>query len=201
MSDWDKNSPQLQKNIEEVLEEAAWHAASRKPPTLTDARNWHRLLMRDLKAPNPHYIGLFRGEPGLDGLEVQVGGKLGVMSAGLATELADFEEKLQKMVAALDIRIAPGQALNVQDVVEVIDLCAWAHAEWVRLHPFVNGNGRTARIWANSLAMRYGIPPFIVVRPRPGDSYGKAAAKAMDGNWKPTVSVFRRLYTKYMEDL
>jgi hypothetical protein len=48
----------------------------------------------------------------------------------------------------------------------VIDLCAWVHAEWVRIHPFANGNGLTARLWANSLAVRYGLPPFIRFAPK-----------------------------------
>jgi hypothetical protein len=27
-------------------------------------------------------------------------------------------------------------------------LAAILHGEWVRIHPFANGNGRTARLWA-----------------------------------------------------
>jgi Fic family protein len=63
----------------------------------------------------------------------------------------------------------------------------------VRIHPFANGNGRTARLWANFIAMRYGLPPFVTLRPRPGDDYGAAAAAAMDGDWRPTERVFRKL--------
>jgi len=61
----------------------------------------------------------------------------------------------------------------------------------VRIHPFANGNGRSARLWANFIAMRYGLPPFVTLRPRPGNDYGAAAAAAMDGNWEPTEQVFR----------
>lgn len=75
----------------------------------------------------------------------------------------------------------------------VIDVAAWAHAEWVRIHPFANGNGRSARAWANLILMRYGLPPAVVLRPRPGGDYGDAGAAAMSGDWKPTVDVFRKL--------
>ena len=61
----------------------------------------------------------------------------------------------------------------------VLDLCAWAHAEWVRIHPFANGNGRAARLWANFIAVRYGLPPFVRLRPRPDGGYAEAGMKAM----------------------
>ena len=42
--------------------------------------------------------------------------------------------------------------------------------------------------------MRYGLPPFVRLRPRPDDGYGAAAAAAMAGRWTPTVHVFRHMY-------
>jgi hypothetical protein len=37
-----------------------------------------------------------------------------------------------------------------------------AHTRWVEIHPFVNGNGRTARMWANWILVRYGVPAFVL---------------------------------------
>ena len=71
----------------------------------------------------------------------------------------------------------------------------------VRIHPFANGNGRTARLWANFLALRYGLPPFIRLRPRPDDGYGDAGNEAMRGNWEPTAAVFRRMLTRFLDDV
>ena len=34
-------------------------------------------------------------------------------------------------------------------------------AEWIRIHPFANGNGRIARLWVNSIAMRYDLRPRV----------------------------------------
>jgi len=90
----------------------------------------------------------------------------------VATELTRFEAKLQTLVAELDALLPVGQEPDADQLAAIVDLCAWAHAEWVRIHPFANGNGRTARLWANSLAMRYGLPPFIRLRPRPNAGYG-----------------------------
>ena len=83
----------------------------------------------------------------------------------------------------------------------IVDLCAWVHAEWVRIHPFANGNGRTARLWANSLAMRYGLPPFVRLRSRPNAGYADAGAKAMQGEWKPTAAVFHRLLEAFLKEI
>lgn len=38
---------------------------------------------------------------------------------------------------------------------------AKAHLELARIHPFVDGNGRTARLLTNLLLMRYGYPPAL----------------------------------------
>jgi hypothetical protein len=72
-------------------------------------------------------------------------------------------------------------------------LAGWAHAQWVRIHPLANGNGRTERLWANMILMRYGLPPAVALRPRPGGGYASAGVAAMRGQWQPTVDVFRQL--------
>ena len=75
----------------------------------------------------------------------------------------------------------------------VADVAGWAHAEWVRIQPFANGNGRTARLWANVILMRYGIAQVVRLRPRPDDGYAEAAEKAMAGDWEPTADLIRML--------
>jgi Fic family protein len=98
-------------------------------------------------------------------------------------------------VTRLDALIPVGTEPDADKLSAVIDLCAWAHSVWVRIHPFLNGNGRTARLWANSLGMRYGLPPFVSLRPRPNSGYEAAAESAMHGKWQPTSTVFRRMLT------
>jgi len=77
----------------------------------------------------------------------------------------------------------------------VIEVAAFAHSEWVRIHPFVNGNGRTSRIWANLIMQRYGMPPVLAMRPRPADdSYGQSAGACMRGDSAPLAAFIRKLY-------
>jgi Fic/DOC family len=126
---------------------------------------------------------------------------LGNPAAEVSGELMRFETKFQGLVAELDSLISTGQEPDADQLAAIVDLCAWVHAEWVRIHPFANGNGRTARLWANSIAMRYALPPFIRLRPRPNTGYGEAGAKAMQGDWKPTATVFRQLLSDFLDQL
>jgi len=192
MVDWDADSPRLQENLAAVLRGLRDDARQRRKPSTAMARNWQEKIMHGLDLPDPSYTGRFRGEAGLEDCEVTVGGKFGVTSFEVAAALAEFERKLQLAVAELDGSI-PTVAASVDELAAILEVCAWAHTEWVRIHPLANGNGRTARLWANFIAMRYGLPPFVTLRPRPGDDYGKASAAAMDGDWRPTERVFHAL--------
>ena len=109
------------------------------------ARTWQQTMMRGLTPPNPDYVGRFRGEAGLEGVGVRIGNRLGTASQRIAAELQS-EDTPQRAVEALDASIEPGRPLTGDQLAAVIDLCAWAHSEWVRIHPFANGNGRTARL-------------------------------------------------------
>ncbi len=200
MPDWDKDSPRLRKNLGQVLKEIVRAAEQREIPTLDAARHWQSRMIEGLGVPDRRYVGAFRGEPGLECTQVRVGAHYGVDSVEVSQELTRFETKLQALVRELDALLPMDQELDADQLAAVIDLCAWVHSEWVRIHPFANGNGRTARLWANSLAVRYGLPPFIRLRPRPNAGYGDAGANSMQGNWKPTALVFRRLLNNFLAE-
>jgi Fic family protein len=198
--DWDADSPELRQNLTRLLEEIADKADQRATPTIELAREWQRRIMQGLTA-EPRWVGAFRGEHGLERTGVKIGRHRGPPAAKVADELKGFEKTLQSAVTQMDRALPAGKDLNADQCDAVVDLCAWAHAEWVRIHPFANGNGRTARLWANFLAMRYGLPPFVRLRPRPDDGYGEAGIRAMRGEWQPTVMVFRRMLKRFLEEV
>lgn len=200
MPNWDEDSPELRRNLGRVFDEIVRSAQRREFPTLVSAKHWQSLLMKDLTVPDGRFVGAFRGEPGLEKIQVRVGVHYGVDAAEVAEELAEFQKKLHALLRELDAMLPIGQEPDADQLAAVVDLCAWVHAEWVRIHPFANGNGRTARLWANFIAMRYGLPPFIRLRPRPNFGYGEAGAKAMLGDWKPTAVVFRRLLDAFLDE-
>ncbi len=198
--DWDKDSPELRRNLSKVLDGVVLAAQQREYPTLTSVKRWQSLLMKNLSVPDARFVGKFRGEPGLEKIQVRVGGQYGVDATEVAEELAGFERKLHALLRELDLMLPTDQEPDADQLAAVVDLCAWVHAEWVRIHPFANGNGRTARLLANFIALRYGLPPFIRLRPRPNFGYGEAGAKAMQGDWKSTAVVFRRLLDAFLDE-
>ena len=198
MADWDADSPTLQQNLVETLRRIRDSAALRGMVRASDAMTWHREIMDGLDVPKSEYVGRFRGEDGLEAVRVVVGPHEGVPPDQVAEAVAIFERKLNHVLARLDSLIPAGAALDTDTLAAVLDVCAWAHAECVRIHPCVNGNGRTARLWANYVAMRYGLPPFVRLRPRPdADAYARAGIEAMNGNWNPTAEVFRMMLREF----
>jgi fido (protein-threonine AMPylation protein) len=193
MPDWDADSPQLQSNLIRVLSRIRDAARRREQPTVEAARGWHKDMMQGLRAPDRNLVGKFRGEAGIERYSVGIGGQPGVIASRVDAELKQFQTTLQRHVGRLDRMVPRGAEPDTEDIAAILDLCAWTHAAWARIHPFANGNGRTARLWANSIAMRYGLPPFVSLRPRPNGDYAAAGAKAMRGEWVPTATVFRRM--------
>jgi len=202
VADGDEDSPRLARNLVGLLTELAGAPSEkRKPalPTLMDAKEWQRRTMLGLKVPDSAYVGAFRGEPGLERINVRIGSASGVAASQVAPELAAFETSLHEVLAVLDQQYPTADALDQDGLNAVIDVAGWAHAEWVRIHPFANGTGRTARLWANVVLMRYGIAPVVRLRPRPDDGYEDAGARAMHGDWSPTADCFRALVAQAYE--
>lgn len=161
--------------------------------------------------PVPAYVGNFRGDPvdpALVGHEVGIGALrsdgypegVGVWSDELDGHLNRFFEALDDSLGELDSRFAPGVRLtSAADLQQIVALAAIVHGEWIRIHPFVNGNGRTARVWTAFVSLRYGLPAFVRLKPRPdGVLYWRAAMRSMGrppdfvGDHDQTIAVFAR---------
>lgn len=54
--------------------------------------------------------------------------------------------------------------LSEKSTANVIDLAAWTHAEFVRIHPFADGNGRTSRLIMNYQLMANGFLPVSIAK-------------------------------------
>ena len=74
----------------------------------------------------------------------------------MAEELAQATEQVGGLIRQLDEQRAAG-TLDRRDVVAV---AAWFHARIVRIHPFLDGNGRTSRLCLDYFSFRYGLPLF-----------------------------------------
>jgi fido (protein-threonine AMPylation protein) len=192
------SEPTIRQNLVSLLRDVVAAADAREAPSVTMGQEWHRRIYQGIPLPVDYYAGEIRDSdpnyPELHGYEVAVGPLPGVPSAAVPAELEHFEGQAGAAVHNLDAAIAvgqpPGSAAELQSV---LTLCALLHGEWVRIHPFANGNGRTARLWANWAALRYGLPPFVTLRPRPGNPYAVAARASMTGSHALTPAVFQQM--------
>lgn len=179
-------------------------APRRLPPTAALAQDWNRAAYSGVPLPVAYYAGEIRDSdpafPELDGYEVVVGRQLGAPSSDVPLALTAFETRLRRAVDALDRRARAGAFPETRgQLVAVLRLAAVAHGEWVRIHPFANGNGRTARLWANWCGVRYGLPPFVRLHPRPeGSEYALAAEASMAGDHRPMTTVLARTLTAHL---
>ncbi|MTI86423.1 MAG: cell filamentation protein Fic [Balneolaceae bacterium] len=81
------------------------------------------------------------------------------------------------------------------DYEELIEHAAPLHAEFLFIHPFREGNGRTARLFADLIAMKRGFERFnfenITEKSMP--EYITAVQAAADKNYEPMTRLFRSL--------
>jgi hypothetical protein len=90
--------------------------------------------MKDLTVPDSRFAGAFRGEPGLEKVQVRGGTQYGVDAAEVGVALEHFERELHALIAELDSMLPSGQEPDADQLAAIVDLCAWVHAEWVRIH-------------------------------------------------------------------
>ncbi|MGB3410677.1 MAG: Fic family protein [Microthrixaceae bacterium] len=189
--------------MKSLVRELAENRLTRSAPTVAMACDWHATIHSGLNLPDSYYAGNIRDSdpkyPCLIGYEVVVAQAAGVASAEVPDALTRFERQLQAAIADADSQVALGSApTDPATLQSIVQLAATIHGEWVRIQPFANANGRTARIWANWCALRFGLPPFVRLRPRPTQpSYGTAAMASMLGDHGPMGRVFLDMLHTY----
>jgi cell filamentation protein len=88
---------------------------------------------------------------------------------------------------------------NTISTKDQIDCLVYAHYEFIRIHPFNNGNGRTGRILMNLIALKFGYRPLELYY-RHGDSrkiYIEAMKSADNGDFKPLRTLIRKELTPF----
>ncbi|VDK76447.1 unnamed protein product [Onchocerca ochengi] len=83
--------------------------------------------------------------------------------------------------------------LNDDDsmLLDPIERAAIAHYKLVSIHPFIDGNGRTARLLMNLILMQSGFPPVIIPVEDRSDYYDTLTA-ANRGNLRPFIRFIAR---------
>ena len=195
---------QIAANIRAVGAQIYTAAPRREQPSIATARDWHRALYAGVPLPVPYYAGEVRDSdprfPELIDYEVQVGRLRGVPAAQVPAELKILQTRARNAIAGPDGAIPlGGRPATPLELRAVLLLAANLHGEWVRIHPFANGNGRIARLWVIWVAARYGLPPFIRLKPRPeGLPYTAAALASMSGQHTPMATLLGQMLGDYL---
>ncbi|MGB6231787.1 MAG: Fic family protein [Litorimonas sp.] len=220
--DWDRDSPEMRARLRTLLNDIELEAVWPLPISAGRIRGYHTTMMTGFDDPALGRIGRFRGEAGL-WYNIEIGDHLGVEPQDVAVEMETYLGRLNAGRDAVDTALLPPNTVSFEEMMvadelpepahrlplpdanglrAVLTLCAFAHSDFVRIHPLANGNGRMARLLANMLAMRYGLPPFVTLRSRPGGRrYAEAATASMNGDWQPTKSLFMDMLDEALDEL
>lgn len=81
-----------------------------------------------------------------------------------------------------------------------IELAAWTHAEFVKIHPYVDGNGRTSRMIMNYQLMREGFLPVSIAKENRLEYFEALEAYAVEGNLQPFTEMIASLEEQRLDE-
>lgn len=213
-----KNLSLIQANAARLITDLRATVSERRVLTGEDLCHWHARLYAGCEVPVAGYAGHFRGDPTVTELinyEVGLGAplkdgtleKMGVWARKVSEEMAGVLAGLNAVFADLDGGLPIGKTPSTADeILQVISFAALAHGELLRVHPFANGNGRIARLLVAFICLRYGLPMFVHIKPRPeSDEYLRASRDSMGrapdfvGNHTTTTAVFAHMLADVLE--
>lgn len=95
--------------------------------------------------------------------------------------------------------IKEGLALDEKSSLNGIELAAWTHAEFVRIHPFLDGNGRTSRLIMNYQLLKNVFLPISVAKEDRLDYYNALDKYAAEGDLQPFMELVATLEEKQLD--
>jgi len=129
-------------NLADALDYFEDLAVSHEPISEVDIRQVHSAILKGIDDIN---AGSYRtGDVEVGGSEYQP-----TPYESVRPEMQEFGNWFQK-ISTKEVDFHP------------VVLAAAAHAWFVQIHPFIDGNGRTARILLNLVLMRYGYPITVI---------------------------------------
>ncbi len=131
----------------QALNSGGWRAEA--PITLTEVRHVHELALGPVWGVAPHPNAMPSEGPGSfrqHDIQPFPGGMVPPSWAEVPAAIADWTTSL-----------AAGGA-----VARPVEALAAAHGAFERIHPFLDGNGRTGRLLLNLLLVRSGYPPAVI---------------------------------------
>lgn len=90
--------------------------------------------------------------------------------------------------------------IEYRDKRNAIEFAAWTHAEFVRIHPFVDGNGRTSRMIMNYQLMNAGFLPVSIAKENRLEYFEALEVYAVEGDLKPFAEMIASLEEQRLDE-
>lgn len=91
------------------------------------------------------------------------------------------------------------EELNRQTDINPIELAAWTHAAFVRIHPFIDGNGRTGRLLMNYQLLSQGYLPVSIAKESRLEYYNALEEYAVHNNLQPFADLLAGLEEQQLD--
>lgn len=135
--------------------------------------------------------GRLRG-PGFGSERLRFGTRYSSDRRGVAQELERLFREVHVRARELD------EAGDTRSLEAVFALATYAHTEVIRIHPFEDGNGRSARLLLDVILVRYGLRPIAIEVPR--KEYIDCLECAFERNPQPLIDLYIRLASDVLDD-
>lgn len=133
--------------------------------TENDIRSIHYLVLKEIDKEN---AGKYRTE------NVRIAG-----AKHIPPRHIDVPFEMQKLIDRY------GKWNNLHPVVRA----SYLHGEFVKIHPFIDGNGRTARLLLNLELMKNGYPPVVIKVEKRHDYYEALDTAHMTGDYTDFINI------------
>ena len=90
--------------------------------------------------------------------------------------------------------------INSKSDLNPIELAAWTHAEFVKIHPFIDGNGRTSRLIMNYQLLRNEFLPVSINTEDRLEYFNLLEEYAVNGNLAPFVDFIAKLEEQQLDE-
>jgi len=144
--------------------------ANKEPLSEWNIKNIHALIMKEIDNIN---AGKYRTE------NVVISG-----AEHIPPKHYEIENLMQKLIAEYQY-----EWKEFHPVVRATLL----HGEFVKLHPFIDGNGRTSRLLLNFELMKNGYPPIIIKNEERASYYDVLDLAHTSMNYKPFIELVSKL--------
>ena len=146
----------------------------KEPLTEWQIRNIHALILKNIDDRN---AGIYRRE------NVLISG-----AAHIPSDYVLVQDRMRELMAWYDA-----------GDLHPVETAAILHADFVKIHPFTDGNGRTARLLMNFELMKNGFPP-VVIRKEDHLNYYESLDKAhISGDYSDFIAMIGRFEEEMLD--